>query len=150
MPLAPSQDIPEEIDSMDSHEIPRVRSDPLLLAVMVISKSIPSETTISPAVQMSPEKQVAGPSMSPPNPEITNTFSPVTMLQPTSMSPPTQQPAVSAETFGLSPADLAALQTVLLAHPEILSKPQILTNPTLLQTLIQQHLSGQQQHQPRW
>jgi hypothetical protein len=47
------------------------------------------------------------------------------------------------EGLGLSAADLAALQSILIAHPEILSNPQILTNPTILQNLLQQHLGGQ-------
>ena len=137
VPLAPSQPIPDQIELMDSHDIPRTRTEPYLLAILVIQKSIPHELSKSPATFSS--GITALPTISPPNPDVAKPYSPP-LFSPSNV----QQPAGTAETLGLSPADLAALQGVLLAHPEILSNPQILTNPAILQNLIQQHLSGQQ------
>ena len=136
IPLAPSQPIPDQIELMDYHDIPRTRTEPYLLAILVIQKSIPHELSKSPAT-FSPGISAA-PATSPPNPEVAKPYSPPA-FSPSNV----QQPEASGETLGLSPADLAALQGVLLAHPEILSNPQILTNPAILQNLIQQHLSGQ-------
>jgi len=144
VPLAPDQPIPTQIEAMDSHEIPRSRTEPSLLAILVIQKNF-DKVPLAPSVA----KPLPA-SKSPPNPEPTPlTFSPATH-QPTSFSPPiyttpatTASPPVGVEGLGLSTADLAALQSILIAHPEILSNPQILTNPTILQNLLQQHLGGQ-------
>src|SRR5208282_6319650 len=97
-----------------------------LLAILVIQKSIPPELSKSPAT-FSPGISAA-PATSPPNPDVAKPYSPP-VFSPSNV----QQPAATEETLGLSPADLAALQGVLLAHPEILSNPQILTNPAILQ-----------------
>jgi hypothetical protein len=140
IPLSPEQAIPLQIELMDSHDIPRNRTEPYLLAILVIQKSLPPGDTQSPASV--PPGIVAPPATSPPNPEILNSFSPPAFSPSTSQQPPTFSTA-GPEMLGLSPADLAALQSVLIAHPEVLNNPQILTNPTILQNLIQQHLSGQ-------
>lgn len=149
IPLAPDQAIPTQIEVMDSHEIPRTRTEPYLLAILVIQKNLER----SPLAQPPIAKPIAV-SNSPPNPEITpqQTFSPATH-QSTAFSPPMYIPptavtaspsAAGIEGLGLSAADLAALQSILIAHPEILSNPEILTNPTILQNLLQQHLGGGQ------
>jgi Transcription factor S-II (TFIIS), central domain/SPOC domain/PHD-finger len=127
VPLSPNEPIPEQIQLMDSHEIPQTRAEPYLLALLVIQKSIPLETLSATFRLANPPP----PAMSPPNRDAGVAYSPPTDTIP------------SPEALGLSPADLAALQSVLIAHPEILTNPQILTNPAILQGLIQQHLSGQ-------
>lgn len=155
VPLAPDQPIPQAVEVMDSHDIPRDRTAPYILAILVIQKQIPTEISRSPATTtgFSPSKAAAS-VISPPTAEIPTQFSPLgaspfaTAVAPpaaqATFSPPVESnPASSIEALGLSPADLAALQGVLIAHPEILSNPQILTNPAILQNLIQQHLSGQ-------
>lgn len=137
IPLHPDASIPNSIQSMDSHDIPRTRTEPSLLAVLVIQKNIPVPQQ-SP-IARSPEQTVAPPlSTSPPNPHVS------TLMSPAHSQPAAQvTPASTAiEGLGLSPADLAALQGVLIAHPEILNNPQFLTNPSILQNLVQQHLSG--------
>jgi hypothetical protein len=144
IPLAPDQPIPTQIQVMDSHEIPRNRTEPSLLAILVIQKNLERSPLAQSVTKPFPV------SNSPPNPEVTTqTFSP-SMHQAASFSPPmytppaavTGSPSVAMDGLGLSAADLAALQSILIAHPEILSNPQILTNPTILQNLLQQHLGG--------
>ena len=150
VPLAPSQPIPEAVEAMDMHHIPRSRREPYLLAILVIQKQIWTEISRSPVTGFSPGK-AGPPATSPPTAEIPTQFSPLGASpfgapppQSVTYSPPTvSDTGSSIEALGLSPADLAALQGVLIAHPEILSNPQILTNPAILQNLIQQHLSGQ-------
>jgi hypothetical protein len=149
IPLSAEEQIPLQIELMESHEIPRSRTEPTLLAILVIQKNIPVE--LSP-VKFSPGKAVPA-SASPPNADVPKPFSPAAPValhvqQPSTLSPPSD-PTSAIEAMGLSAADLAALQGVLIAHPEILSNPQILTNPAILQSLLQQHLGGQQPQQ-RW
>jgi hypothetical protein len=151
VPLAPDQPIPEAVESMDSHDIPRSRTEPYILAILVIQKQIPTEISRSPVTGFSPGVAAPPPVTSPPTAEIaTQQFSPLgaspftavaASQQPVTYSPPAVWNPIEA--LGLSTADLAALQGVLIAHPEILSDPQILTNPAILQNLLQQHLSGQ-------
>jgi Transcription factor S-II (TFIIS), central domain/SPOC domain/PHD-finger len=145
IPLAPTEPIPEQIELMDSHDLPRSRTDPFLLAVLVIQKNVSLELHQSPPVTQSPSVVPPATNISPPT-SASNQFSAATTGLTPSFSPSVAQPtaATGLETLGLSPADLAALQTVLLAHPEILSNPQILTNPSILQNLIQQYLGGRQ------
>ena len=152
IPLSPTESIPRQIELMDFHDIPRNRTEPYLLAILVIQKILPVEPSRSPVTAFSPSGTVAPTTISPPNPEIPlKTYSPPTFSPPMNVPPPaaTISPPPNTgggsglETLGLSPADLAALQAVLIADPEILSNPQILTNPAILQNLIQQHLSGQ-------
>ena len=141
VPLAPSEAIPDQVELMDSHDIPRTRTEPYILALLVIQKDIPIEKPRSPPL-FSPGI-IAPPATSPPNQDSSTTYSPP-VFSPSNVQPPFSPPAASApETLGLSSADLAALQGLLIAHPEILSNPQILTNPAILQNLIQQHLSEQ-------
>jgi hypothetical protein len=149
IPLSAEEQIPLQIELMESHEIPRSRTEPTLLAILVIQKNIPVE--MSP-VKFSPGNVVPA-SASPPNVDVPKSFSPaapvVVPVQQPSTLPPTSNSTSTIEAMGLSAADLAALQGVLVAHPEILSNPQILTNPAILQSLLQQHLGGQQPQQ-RW
>jgi hypothetical protein len=130
IPLAPEEPIPEQIQLMDSHEIPQTRMEPYLLALLVIQKAMPVEPA---AASIFSPGTAAPPAVSPPNPDVSVEYS------------PPGDTTRSVEALGLSPADLAALQAVLIAHPEILTNPQILTNPGILQSLIQQHLGGGQQ-----
>jgi SPOC domain len=127
VPLSPNEPIPEQIQLMDSHEILHTCAEPYLLALLVIQKSIPLDTLSATF----PPGNSLPPAMSPPNPDAAVAYSPPTVTIP------------SAEALGLSPTDLAALQSVLIAHPEISMNPQILTNRAILQALIQQHLLGQ-------
>jgi hypothetical protein len=147
IPLSAEEQIPLQIELMESHEIPRSRTEPTLLAILVIQKNIPIERS---PVSFSPGNVIPQ-STSPPNNDISKPFSPAAPaalpVQPSTFSPPSN-PTLGLEAMGLSAADLAALQVVLIAHPEILSNPQILTNPSILQNLLQQHLGGQQQQ--RW
>jgi hypothetical protein len=133
---------------MESHEIPRSRTEPTLLAILVIQKNIPIERS---PLSFSPGNVIPQ-STSPPNNDTSKPFSPaapaVLPVQPSALSPPSN-PTSGLEAMGLSAADLTALQGVLIAHPEILNNPQILTNPSILQNLLQQHLGGGQQQQ-RW
>jgi SPOC domain len=125
IPLSPNDPIPPQITSMDSHDIPLIRTEPLLLVLLIILKEGPF--TLSPGQSILPIK----------SPQESKPFSPSVV------QPPQTDPTSSVESLGLSPADLAALQGILIAHPDILTNPQILTNPAILQNLIQQHLSGQ-------
>jgi Transcription factor S-II (TFIIS), central domain/SPOC domain/PhD finger domain len=128
IPLATDEPVPLDILPLDS-TIPSPREEQLLLAVLVIHKSLAEHH--SPQVQMSPSLP------------LPSAISPARNVR---MSPPTQPIADPIASMGLSNADLAALQAVLVAHPEILANPQILTNPSILQGLIEQHLrAGQQQ-----
>jgi Transcription factor S-II (TFIIS), central domain/SPOC domain/PHD-finger len=142
VPLSPTETIPQQIELMDSHEIPKTRTEPYLLAFLVIQKIVPIEISRSPP-SFSPGKS-APPATSPPNSDVPKLFSPVAF--PPSVAEKDfgdhSEVTPSVESLGLSPADLAALQGVLIAHPEILSNPQILTNPVILQNLIQQTLQG--------
>jgi len=156
IPLSAEEPIPDQIELMDSHEIPRSRTDPTLLVILVIHKSVPDSTTVPSSI---PPPRKSFSATSPPNPaELPKNISPPVAFSPTSAPPTTfspreptpADPAASFAALGLSQADLAALQAVIVAHPEILSNPQLLTNPSVLQGLIAQHLSGQQQQQSRW
>ena len=151
IPLGADEPIPEQIELMDSHEIPRTRTEPTLLVILVIHKIIP-DVKQSPNVN-APRPNISAPS--PSNPEPPKNFSPpVTMspsvAAPTTFSPRdlTPDPSSTLSALGLSAADIQALQAVIVAHPEILSNPQLLTNPSVLQSLIAQHLRGQPP--PRW
>jgi hypothetical protein len=139
IPLSPEDSVPSQIESKDSHDIPKIRTEPMLLLVLVILKQAPIETK-SP-INLSPTQTIV-PTISPPNLETTKTYSPPVLPSPTVSTAPAEN-APSIESLGLSSADLSALQGLLIAHPDILSNPQILTNPAILQNLIQQHLSGQ-------
>jgi hypothetical protein len=145
IPLSANEPIPSQIQAMDSHEIPRSRSSASLLAILVIQKNVErSHLPVDPAPSFLA-------SNSPHQEDTSNRISPAipsTSFSPSTHTPPTVTPTVlesntTGEGLGLSAADLAALQTILIAHPEILSNPQILTNPTILQNLLQQHLGGQ-------
>ena len=86
VPLAPSQPIPDQIELMDSHDIPRTRTEPYLLAILVIQKSIPHELLKSPAT-FSPGI-TAPPATSPPNPDIAKPYSPP-VFSPSNIPQPT-------------------------------------------------------------
>jgi hypothetical protein len=155
IPLSAEEAIPEQIELMDSHEISRIRTEPSILLILVIHKNIPD-------IKLSPTIKPPRPSMSlasPSNQEAPKTFSPAASMSPTTAQPPTfsprdptpavPDPASLLSALGLSGADILALQAVIVAHPEILSNPQLLTNPSVLQSLIAQHLAGEQKPS-RW
>ncbi len=142
IPLSVDEPVPAQIEAMDSHEIPRSRSSASLLAILVIQKNLersylPVDPANSFVTSNSPNQEdVAAKRISPAVPSTS--YSP-SLHTP----PPVTESMTAGEGLGLSAADLAALQAIVIAHPEILSNPQILTNPTILQNLLQQHLAGQ-------
>jgi len=148
IPLAKDAPMPAQIESMDRHEIPVKRTEQSLLAILVIHKNIPELAPKSPLQATLSRSKPVTISASPPNRDMQKQVSPAA-----GFSPPTAQTltlaaqdtaAVEAMAGAdLSAADMAALQGLFIAHPEILSNPQILTNPSILQTLIERHLRGQ-------
>lgn len=129
VPLSAGAGIPDVVEAMDTHEIPRTRTEPYLIAILVIQKNIPVEA-----------KQPSPPAPAPVAAGPVNA-SPETYTPPTTFEQPPPPAATSGiEALGLSAADLAALQTLFLAHPEIVQDPQISTNPAVLQAYIQQYL----------
>lgn len=135
VPLAAEQEIPDIIESMEMHDIPRVRTEAYLIVIMVIQKNIPMDVKKSPpSVPVPPVIPV---NASPPNVEL-----PPTRYTPPLVPAPFEEPASTQglTALGLSAADLAALQSLFLAHPEIVNDPQISTNPAILQSYIQQYL----------
>jgi len=147
VPLAAEQEIPDVIESMETHDIPRTRTDPYLITILVIQKNIATvEAKRSP---LPPTVVPAAATFA----SATAVPNPVNASPPTSYTPPSipllplEQPAPTQsglDTLGLSAADLAALQSLFLAHPEIVNDPQISTNPAVLQSYIQQYLPSLQ------
>ena len=147
VPLAVEQEIPDVIESMETHDIPRKRTDPYLIAILVIQKNIATaEVKRSP---LPPTAVPAGATAVP----VTSVPNPVSASPTTSYTPPSipllplEQPAPTQsglEALGLSAADIVALQSLFLAHPEIVNDPQISTNPAVLQSYLQQYLPSLQ------
>jgi Transcription factor S-II (TFIIS), central domain/SPOC domain/PHD-finger len=137
VPLSVEAGIPEVVEAMDTHEIPRLRTGPYLIAILVVQKNIPVEVkqpTPPPAPVPAPVAAAVPVNASP------ETYTPPTTFE----QPPPSAATSGVEALGLSAADLAALQTLFLAHPEIVQDPQISTNPAVLQAYIQQYLPNLQ------
>ena len=79
VPLAVEQEIPDVIESMETHDIPRTRTDPYLIAILVIQKNIATveakrsslPPTVVPATATFPATAVPNPVNASPPPTYT-------------------------------------------------------------------------------
>ncbi|BFZ59761.1 Histone deacetylase complex subunit [Saitoella coloradoensis] len=165
--LSPDATIPEFVELLGDHDVPLVRDENMLLAVFVVNKGAkrnsvpapsatpasnppwyqspadprlanqsPSETRLTGQMYMSPVEHT---------PQQQSLYSPPTHQQyiPPPMPAPVPVPASAAapapSALGFSPNDLALLQAIIVANPEVAANPAMLQDPVILSALIQRH-----------
>ncbi|KAG5437642.1 hypothetical protein PCANB_000679 [Pneumocystis canis] len=144
IPLSPTDPLPEFIQLMDDvHISEEKRTEKYILGIFVVNKisnTIPPVNKISYTPQGTDEWK-----------ELNST---PLMHQTANISTPLIQPLPTIPVLGglnlpnnvsLSSADIAVLQSVLNANPEILSNPELMSNSKILQQLIIQHQNQQNQ-----
>ncbi|GAO50993.1 hypothetical protein SAICODRAFT_220125 [Saitoella complicata NRRL Y-17804] len=168
--LSPDATIPEFIELLGDHNVPLVRDENMLLAVLVVNKGAKRNSVAAPSVTPAsnpPYQSPADPRLanqSPSDPRLAGQMymSPVeyTPQQQSLYSPPTHQQyipppkpapvpapapapapaaAPAASALGFSPNDLALLQAIIVANPEVAANPAMLQDPVILSALIQRH-----------
>ncbi|KAG4305464.1 hypothetical protein PORY_001020 [Pneumocystis oryctolagi] len=143
IPLSPTDQLPEFIQLMDDvHISEEKRTEKYILGVFIVNKTsnLPPVNKIPYTSQGTNEWK-----------ELNNT---PLMHQPINVPTPLISPLPTIPILGgltlpnnisLSSADIAVLQSVLNANPEILSNPELASNSKLLQQLVIQHQNQQNQ-----